>query len=412
MTFWEPGVLRPRGATWSGQVISSPPGPSGGPFMPHLLPGGAVPWVHGAGSPVAPRLPHFATPWSVRHLADVVAGAYPLRRPPDAWSPGLPARRGPCYLLVASGTPTGWHGGCPAPGLMPTTVCYYYLGGCSALVVCARRTALVGAVPWSCVRGARGRSGGSGPVPVLAPPFPRGPRSERCGLSRPGVPSLRLPVLHSMRSVRSAGSVSLPFGSAPCVCWVWVRSCSCSVRACPPPAGWMWCLLRALLVQGASRALPDGSRPSAFPVLVPYSVFLALQGVARSLRPLASLGVAHPSAGGPALASWRCAPWGSTRAPRGERLLPGCAAFGVGRSPTPDRPSLGRVARDRYPLAVGAGGAGLGTRHQPHSARSCELALRAMGPAQGRSGGGARLAWVWSARGWALSHAPMPILGA
>ena len=24
-----------RGATWSGQVISSPPGPSGGPFIPH-----------------------------------------------------------------------------------------------------------------------------------------------------------------------------------------------------------------------------------------------------------------------------------------------------------------------------------------------------------------------------------------
>ena len=35
------------------------------------------------------------------------------------------------------------------------------------------------------------------------------------------------------------------------------------------------------------------------------------------------------------------------------------------------------------------GGAGVGTRHQPHSARSCELALRAVGAARGRPGGGA-----------------------
>ena len=137
---------------------------------------------------------------------------------------------------------------------------------------------------------------------------------------------------------------------------------------------------------------------------------------------------------------------------RGGRLLPGCGASGVGRSPTPDCPPSGRAAGAHYPLAVGAGGcgrgdpsptpqralfragfarcgrgtrasggggapcfgvgrpgsgalppltarplgdlpgptthwlwvrgsAGLGTRHQPHSARSCELALRAVGAA-------------------------------
>ena len=38
---------------------------------------------------------------------------------------------------------------------------------------------------------------------------------------------------------------------------------------------------------------------------------------------------------------------------------------------------------------MSAGGAGVGTRHQPHSARSCELALRAVGAAPGRTGGGA-----------------------
>ena len=54
---------------------------------------------------------------------------------------------------------------------------------------------------------------------------------------------------------------------------------------------------------------------------------------------------------------------------------------GVGRSPTPDCPPSGRAAGAHYPLAVGAGGCGHGTRHQPHSARSCEQALRAVGAA-------------------------------
>ena len=54
-------------------------------------------------------------------------------------------------------------------------------------------------------------------------------------------------------------------------------------------------------------------------------------------------------------------------------------------------PSFGRAARARYPLVVCAGGVGLRTRHQPHSARFCELALRAAGAARGRTGGGGRL---------------------
>ena len=107
-------VFWPRGATWSGQVISSPPGPSGGPSKTHLLPGGGVPRVHRARSPVLPRLPRFATPRSVHQFAAVATGAYPLRRPPNAWSPGAPAPPGPCYWLVASGTPLGSRGGCLA----------------------------------------------------------------------------------------------------------------------------------------------------------------------------------------------------------------------------------------------------------------------------------------------------------
>ena len=55
-------AFRPRGATWSGQVISSPPGPSGDPFKTHLLPGCGVSRVHGAQSPVPPWLLLLATP--------------------------------------------------------------------------------------------------------------------------------------------------------------------------------------------------------------------------------------------------------------------------------------------------------------------------------------------------------------
>ena len=180
-----------------------------------------------------------------------------------------------------------------------------------------------------------------------------------------------------------------------------------------------------------------------------------------------------------ALASWLCALWGRHEGARGGRLLPGCGASGVGRSPTPDCPPSGRAAGAHYPLAVGRGGcgrggpsptpqrallragfarcgggtrapggvasclgvgrpgsgalpplparplgglpgptthwlcvrggAGVGTRHQPHSARSCELALRAVRAARGCPGG-APLAWVWGVRGRALSHPRLPAL--
>ena len=114
-----------------------------------------------------------------------------------------------------------------------------------------------------------------------------------------------------------------------------------------------------------------------------------------------------------ALACWPCVLWRRHEGARGGGcLLPGCGASGVGRSPTPDRPSFGRVAGARYPLPVGAGGVGVGTRPQPHSARSCEPALRAVGAAGGRPGGGVPLAWVWGVRGWALSHARPPVLRA
>ena len=89
----------------------------------------------------------------------------------------------------------------------------------------------------------------------------------------------------------------------------------------------------------------------------------------------------------------------------------GCGASGVGRPPTPDRPSSGRVAPARYSVAVGAGGVGVGTRHQNPTARPlaswlCSLWGRHEGPR-----GGATLASVWGIRGEALSHARPLYLG-
>ena len=57
---------------------------------------------------------------------------------------------------------------------------------------------------------------------------------------------------------------------------------------------------------------------------------------------------------------------------------------GSGALPPPTTRPFGRAAGAHYLLAVAAGGAGVGTRHQPHSARSCELALRALRAARGR----------------------------
>ena len=96
---------------------------------------------------------------------------------------------------------------------------------------------------------------------------------------------------------------------------------------------------------------------------------------------------------------------GGTRAPGGGASCLGVGRPGSGALPTPATRPLGvRLGPTTHWLWVW-GGAGVGTRHQPHSARSCELALRAVGAAQGRPGG-APLAWVWGAWGQALSQAP------
>ena len=55
-----------------------------------------------------------------------------------------------------------------------------------------------------------------------------------------------------------------------------------------------------------------------------------------------------------------CVLWGQHEGARGGRLLPGCGASGVRRSPTPNCPPSEPAAGAHYRLAVGAGGCGRG----------------------------------------------------
>ena len=72
---------------------------------------------------------------------------------------------------------------------------------------------------------------------------------------------------------------------------------------------------------------------------------------------------------------------GGMRVPGGGASGLGVGRPGSGALPPPTARPLGGLPGPTTHWLWVRGGAGLGTRHQPHSARSCELALRAMGAA-------------------------------
>ena len=174
----------------------------------------------------------------------------------------------------------------------------------------------------------------------------------------------------------------------------------------------------ALRAVGAARGRPGGAplanvwgvRGRALSQLRPLVLWGMLPGPTTHwlwVRGMRAWGpVTKPTAR--ALASWLCVLWGRHVGARGGHLLPGRGASRVGRSPTPDRSSFGACGRGRLPTGCGCGECGCGDCHQTHSARSCVLAVRAVGAARGRPGG-APLAWVWGVRGRALSH-PRPLV--
>ena len=148
------------------------------------------------------------------------------------------------------------------------------------VALCAT-TALAGAVPRLCVRGARGRFGGFGPVPgVVSLSFPP-PRPACSALRWRAVPSgCPLPSLagtpfRTVCAFRALGPVALlvvpacPF-----------RVCALALSRCPlpPPLGGVACAPRVVPALGAGRAVPRGPCPSACPAPVPCSVWRAWGG--------------------------------------------------------------------------------------------------------------------------------------
>ena len=76
-----------------------------------------------------------------------------------------------------------------------------------------------------------------------------------------------------------------------------------------------------------------------------------------------------------------CVRWGWHEVARGGRLLPRFGGPGSGALPPPTARPLGGLPVPTTHWLWVRGGAGVGTRHQPHCARSCKLALRAVGAA-------------------------------
>ena len=158
------------------------------------------------------------------------------------------------------------------------------------MALCAT-TALAGAVPRLCVRGARGRfrgvrAGTWRRVSFVSPSPPRVFRAACGGPCSPGVPYPRSLVRLSTRSVRSARSVRLPFRLSPRVPFVCVRSRSRGVRS--PPR---WVVWRARLAWSRHWALVG-----------PFHVVRAPPGVLpRSLAPSGVLGWGRSDPGSPLL---------------------------------------------------------------------------------------------------------------
>ena len=224
-------------------------------------------------------------------------------------------------------------------------------------------TALAGAVPcWRvCAALAAGQEGGTGAASYRPPPLAVPPSRPSRGLKRVGPSGCPLPlpagspvqVVCAFR-VLGPGAVLVRRACPLAGCVLALSRC---LRLSPSP-----CLiaraLRETSSQGAGRAVPGGSCPSAFPAPVPCSACRRLGRDGRSVS-----GVSIP------VSRWL----------RGVRGL---------HSPSPDRPSLGRAAGAHCSLSLGAGGAGVGACRHPHSAG-------------GRpGGGGARSAPVRVVRSW------------
>ena len=242
------------------------------------------------------------------------------------------------------------------------------------MALCAT-TALAGAVPRLCVRGARGRFGGFGPVlGVVSLSFPP-PRPACSALRVAGRPVRVSLTLARWYAIPRGLCVPRARSGCPSGCpRVSLFACALALSRCPPPPpplGGVACASRVVPALSARRAVPRGPCPSACPAPVPCSVWRAWGGAVRSRFPPTWLGVVGVAAG----------------RPRGGCLLPLRGASGVMRSPSPDCPPTGRAVGVRDPRVVGTGVRVWGPCSVPVGA-----ARRGAGPwrslAGGRAGGG------------------------
>ena len=252
------------------------------------------------------------------------------------------------------------------------------------------------------------RAWGGGGGPVSGPPY----LAWGCcceGRLRSGAPS--------PPTARPLGGL---LGSATHV--LWARVCGCGGPTLSPwPACPMGAACRGGRVVGGR---PQGGlacqccEGRLLSGAVPPPTVRPLGQAAGVPRPVCS-GCGRCGCGDPASAP-RLAPLRAGVARRGgggEGVSGGAAVrrcegrLGSGAPPHPAARPLGGLPGPTTHWLWVRGGAGVGTRHQPHSARSCELALRPVGAARGRPGGAPR-AWVWGVWGRALSQARLPALWA
>ena len=209
-----------------------------------------------------------------------------------------------------------------------------------------------------------------------------------------------------------------PLGSATHV--LWARVCGCGGPTLSP---WPACPVGAACRGGGGGPSPGGlachcceGRQVSGAVPPPA---VRPQGRAAGVPQPVCPGCGRCGCGDPAraptaraLAGRRCAPWGLRKGGPGGGVVRRCEGrLGSGAPPPPAARPLGGLPGPTTHWLWVRGGAGVWTHHQPHSARSCQLALRAVGAARGPPGG-APPAWVWGVRGWALSQPPLPALWA
>ena len=279
------------------------------------------------------------------------------------------------------------------------------------MALCAT-TALAGAVPRLCVRGARGWFKGFGPVPgVVSLSFP--PPRPACSAPRVAGRLVRVSLTLArwyaiqrglcVPRARSGCPSGSPRVSLSCVC---ARAPAASAR---PPLGGVACAPRVVPALGAGRAVPRGPCPSACPAPVPCSVRRAWGGAVRSRFPPTWLGVVGVAVG----------------RPRRGCLLLLRGASGVRRSPSHDCPPTGRAVGVRDPRLAGAGVRMWGPFSVPSAGTPCggcaprsgSVAFVCRGAGWG-GGGACAVPPVCAAgggavgRGVALPHSvPLPSLG-